>query len=846
MEFDLSPKMSAADIRKIEIEGFVGAIDQLSKSLAANQECEYVCPVTILRPLQLIRLEELLKIAIEKSLHATALRIVMESLPQPSCEDTSPYFKNSFEKLLREADRGNFSGVDQIIGREPIEQTIQLIKAAIEYQLPNLLGHILNLPDFIQFYLTEAQMFLTTIESEINEDGYHNNQAIALEIAKFIISQQKDISPDYLLIGLLLFNVENSEVKISQLPDIIATLKELLGLPKVDITILDELFGQYDWIELYFARNTPNSIAGFLELAPSIAVINDPAFEIQNLYFQELFHLLEDSPTISYKQKRDVINQLPKFGLNFNCALAYVTEDLEQFVIENCEDKQLAINQLFLGRAAEDSTAALRLLGKFTQISDDAIFSAIKDDLIFPHQDNNRENDGGVGIDDLDFLSFCINRINLPTLEELFTHLSTIKKNELSAFGEILQNLSLVVGDKTPAKSLHAIKDAFPKFRDQLLIHGIDERELQNGLMRFAQQRKADDRKNIFFATHLGTLAFESAVVASAIEEVNTRRELLDLFSIILANTFVAAAQFSGRPSEFVRHGDRSSLIGLSDLIEEFRDSYLLPAISAKFFSPDIIRQLSEPKIDSFRQELNYLSSRLVIDRLPVNQIRRFNFMWHQPRHRMPIEARPLLKDSSWYALFPETRLPNGITISCLTTPLDLRFEGDSLHHCIGHGGYGSSALRGDSHLISIRENDVPIATIELKNSNDGDLKINSSACFKVSQFYGEHNTAPSKKARNAWKEMTKKLKSGAVKISEKRGSIFNSIDKSEPISKFELVTGIRGKDFPTAAMEYWSSLRLLGDRKQVQYNLLEDPVRTLQFEDSRLARLVVKTFPNK
>lgn len=109
-----------------------------------------------------------------------------------------------------------------------------------------------------------------------------------------------------------------------------------------------------------------------------------------------------------------------------------------------------------------------------------------------------------------------------------------------------------------------------------------------------------------------------------------------------------------------------------------------------------------------------------------------------------------------WPACCAPLRSPGGrFTLVPLTSAEELVREGDALDHCVG--GYYDQCRRGDTHILSLRDNGARVATVELCLRVDG----GGAKRLEVGQFKAHRNRRPEPHHHEALRLFVDALKSG-------------------------------------------------------------------------------------
>lgn len=202
----------------------------------------------------------------------------------------------------------------------------------------------------------------------------------------------------------------------------------------------------------------------------------------------------------------------------------------------------------------------------------------------------------------------------------------------------------------------------------------------------------------------------------------------------------------------------------IRDVIREVAEAVVLPRhIREERLSID-----AKLEIKPFLEE----GATLILRGKSTLDIAAINHQWHKAACMIPKDLRPLKAlISSWHPLFEEIELPNGYSAKCLSTPGELEEEGRILSHCVGRGGYSSGCEKGLTHIVSIRHEGLPVATLELGFSDRRTkIKTSDNQYWKVVQFRGMNNAQASSEERHVWDEVVRGIVDEEIALSRKLG----------------------------------------------------------------------------
>jgi hypothetical protein len=192
-----------------------------------------------------------------------------------------------------------------------------------------------------------------------------------------------------------------------------------------------------------------------------------------------------------------------------------------------------------------------------------------------------------------------------------------------------------------------------------------------------------------------------------------------------------------------------------------------------------------------------------------VTEILKFSRIWHRPDKQLPIDAKPLRSNAWWHALLESQESFGQYSIHSLTTNNELVLEGAIMHHCLGNGSYTSSCIQGVTHILSIRKNDIPCATVEIGHvaGRLGEFHLPSGRSLVVIQVRGPGNSAPDPETHRFFDTFRSMIHRGAVILND---GPWGETDASREarqklgISTLETMTGIRNGEYPTIAVAHY------------------------------------------
>lgn len=175
-----------------------------------------------------------------------------------------------------------------------------------------------------------------------------------------------------------------------------------------------------------------------------------------------------------------------------------------------------------------------------------------------------------------------------------------------------------------------------------------------------------------------------------------------------------------------------------------------------------------------------------------------FSDHWHSPFHQTTSQKLRDYGNVEWAPLFgqKEIAIPpnvvgeNGWKLVTRTNPRELAKEGKDLEHCVG--GYTSSCLTGDSHIVSVVDAKTrPISTIEFSTTANSPWIVQHFNNFSreensllVLQHFGHKNQQPSRQGRQALKWLEQEVNEGSIKIDHAGINAAKDKNSSVTISK--------------------------------------------------------------
>lgn len=230
----------------------------------------------------------------------------------------------------------------------------------------------------------------------------------------------------------------------------------------------------------------------------------------------------------------------------------------------------------------------------------------------------------------------------------------------------------------------------------------------------------------------------------------------------------------------------RLAISTFEDVIKEVAETLVLPVLIDK--DPYQRRTLAASQVMAIE-----LATRLICEEKSTLDILVLNAKWHRAGNRCPDDLRPYLLIGDWAPLFDRpVEVSETYTVECLNTPNALRDEGSALSHCVG--GYSQSCRNGDTQILSVRNNGVSQATVELSRADNGEIAIGNTR-WTVRQFKGAHNKAPPRTAETAFEQFKLLTRENKIEVAKsfvkreqvKNDEILEKISAAERIFGFDL-----------------------------------------------------------
>lgn len=253
--------------------------------------------------------------------------------------------------------------------------------------------------------------------------------------------------------------------------------------------------------------------------------------------------------------------------------------------------------------------------------------------------------------------------------------------------------------------------------------------------------------------------------------------------------------------------------------IQDFRD--VIYEVAEVITFPILVRQAmieeggAPAKIEPLLIKARGLASQMVLIGKSTLDIQVMNGKWHRGGNRIPDEIRPISiwKNDGWIPLFNGTvALGPAVHITCLTTPNELEMEGNSMGHCVG--SYSAACRGGTSQILSIRENNVAIGTIELNRAPAGEITPPNGPHWRVRQFRGYKNSAPEPTAKVAFEKFKILVREGKVVFNRETGLNAKELDD---VKRLDEVTRITRFDLNRSNLVRRAALKHYRERVSVE-----------------------------
>lgn len=149
---------------------------------------------------------------------------------------------------------------------------------------------------------------------------------------------------------------------------------------------------------------------------------------------------------------------------------------------------------------------------------------------------------------------------------------------------------------------------------------------------------------------------------------------------------------------------------------------------------------LDHNMIKSLEKASKERAEEILLRDLTKKEIQNFSAIWHGGFRQTRSQKLRDYGNESWEYLTKEkeTKVPieiageAGWRLVNLENAQELKEEGAALQHCVG--GYGGLCISGESHILSLRKEGRPFATLELGMANS---KVH------IKQYHGARNSAP-------------------------------------------------------------------------------------------------------
>ena len=230
-------------------------------------------------------------------------------------------------------------------------------------------------------------------------------------------------------------------------------------------------------------------------------------------------------------------------------------------------------------------------------------------------------------------------------------------------------------------------------------------------------------------------------------------------------------------------------------MVHECRDAAILPQLIPQNYdgeNPDTNYELSTVA--------SHIAASLLLGDVTLPEAFALSQAWHKPGNTISHHIR-YLNAGIWHALTePWHNAANSHQVVALSDSQQLDCEGNTLKHCVGKGSYDGPCLKGESHILSIRNADGTerIATI----------CVNDKLEIQHGQFYGEGNRSPSDEVKAVWEEFKEAVKGGDHSLNEKPehgwGETAESRKKRQEaeVSDLEMTIGYRFNEIPEKAAQ--------------------------------------------
>jgi hypothetical protein len=239
-------------------------------------------------------------------------------------------------------------------------------------------------------------------------------------------------------------------------------------------------------------------------------------------------------------------------------------------------------------------------------------------------------------------------------------------------------------------------------------------------------------------------------------------------------------------------------LFDVRDMMTSFAHTVLIPLLAYEYKGVRNLPRISAKNFDVINEALRDVSFDVLFNGRSLLEISRINRAWHRVIDRHPVGIHEQVE---WHPIIPETPLSEGYSVIALTTPAQLKSEGQAMGNCLVTGLYDAGCMCGDIAILSLRYQGVPVVTLTLVNDPDSDKWL-------ITEYQGARHAAPSYEERNQISLLRRMLNDGSILVgSQGVGLTEQSRKKLNRGDGFllERLCGRRLGDYPEAAIAFYS-----------------------------------------
>lgn len=197
-------------------------------------------------------------------------------------------------------------------------------------------------------------------------------------------------------------------------------------------------------------------------------------------------------------------------------------------------------------------------------------------------------------------------------------------------------------------------------------------------------------------------------------------------------------------------------ITGFVDVVSEVSDVIILPLLQPMLGAIPHMEEISKK-----------IASRLIVKDKSSLDFASLDRKWHKPGNKIPEELIPQRERGAWRPLFEAIKLDDDISVVAISEVHELRREGGLMRHCVA--SYAPNCRDGVCQIVSIRKDNEPIATLELRKTvkSEGVITGPNNAHWRVAQFKAIGNSPPGHLASEALSRFLSLVQAGSVKINQ-------------------------------------------------------------------------------